>query len=78
MLHSYISTHTHSAFARYPDGEVEHYYCAKQNIAKELSSPQPSAVTEQEPSLLPPSGRELYLDTNPLRSFVLLVCLSGV
>lgn len=57
--------HVCSAFARYPDGDVEHYYCAKENIAKEqIASPQPP-VTEQEPSFKPSTGRDLYPDTNP-------------
>ncbi len=63
--HTHTPCTLNSAFARYPDGEVEHYYCAKENIAKEqIASPQPQVI-EQEPSLLPSSGKDLYLDTNP-------------
>jgi len=55
VLHNMFS----SAFARYPDGEVEHYYCAKENIAKE----QLVSLNEQEQSSL--QRRELQIDTNP-------------
>ena len=57
-----------SAFARYPDGDIEHYYCAKENMAKEqgvVGDHPPATKDVSEQSRYPGGGREPNLDTNP-------------
>ena len=41
-IHTTMSyTHAHSSFARFPDGRIEHYFCAKDKLAPEQDKDAP-------------------------------------
>ena len=39
--HNVVHTHAHSSFARFPDGRIEHYFCAKDKLAQEQDKDAP-------------------------------------